>query len=158
MDERIRRVKVRKLRGRDKDGLWGKAKATHTSKAKPGIHSLHLVFSQAGVQPPPGKQGSITRNGYLGRQTPLLWTPAPSLFFLPLYMLSTTSYGMEYPCGQSGSAVPAVPPPTFLCTPSPLAGGVGWEAEKALTLCKQRSAIIKTSLYYQHYFQHKSKT
>ena len=37
--ERIGRVKVRKLVGWDKDSLIGKAKATHTSKAKPGIHS-----------------------------------------------------------------------------------------------------------------------
>ncbi|GAB0184698.1 zinc finger protein 804B [Grus japonensis] len=41
-----------------------------------------------------------------------------------LYMLGMTSYGMEYPCGQLGSAVPAVSPPNSLCTPSPLAGGV----------------------------------
>ena len=33
--------------------------------------------------------------------------------------------GMEYPFGQLGSAVPAVSPPNFLCTPSLLAGGVG---------------------------------
>ncbi|GAB0180862.1 hypothetical protein GRJ2_000551500 [Grus japonensis] len=35
-----------------------------------------------------------------------------------LYMLSMTSYGMEYPFGQLGSAVPAVSPPNFMCTPS----------------------------------------
>ena len=40
MGERIGRVKVRKLVGWDKDSLKrGKAKAVHTSKAKPGIHS-----------------------------------------------------------------------------------------------------------------------
>ncbi|KAK4821599.1 LOW QUALITY PROTEIN: hypothetical protein QYF61_025176 [Mycteria americana] len=38
-----------------------------------------------------------------------------------LYMLSMTSYGMEYPFGQLGSAVPAVSPPSFLCSPSLLA-------------------------------------
>ncbi|KAK4831143.1 hypothetical protein QYF61_015446 [Mycteria americana] len=38
-----------------------------------------------------------------------------------LYMLSMTPYGMEYPFAQLGSAVPAVSPPSFLCTPSLLA-------------------------------------
>ncbi|KAK4816685.1 hypothetical protein QYF61_019921 [Mycteria americana] len=38
-----------------------------------------------------------------------------------LYMLSLTPYGMEYPFGQLGSAVPAVSPPNSLCTPSLLA-------------------------------------
>ena len=41
------------------------------------------------------------------------------------------------------SAVPAVSHPNFLCTPSLLAGGVVWEAEKALTLCKQCSGKTK---------------
>lgn len=34
---------------------------------------------------------------------------------------------------------------------------VGWEAEKALVLCKNCSAIVKTSLGFQYGFQHKSK-
>jgi len=38
-------------------------------------------------------------------------------------MLSMTSYGMEYPLGQLESAVPAMSPPNFLCTPSLLTGG-----------------------------------
>ncbi|KAK4814666.1 hypothetical protein QYF61_024802 [Mycteria americana] len=42
-----------------------------------------------------------------------------------LSMLSMTSHGVGYPFGQLGSAVPAVSPPSFLCTPSLLAGGVG---------------------------------
>jgi len=46
-------------------------------------------------------------------------------------------YGMEYPFGQLGSAVPAVSPPNFLCTPSLLIGGVVREAEKALTAEQQ---------------------
>ena len=50
------------------------------------------------------------------------------------------------------------PPPNFLCTPSPLAGGAVWEAEKALALCKRFSAVTKTSLCYQHYSHPKSKT
>ena len=47
-------------------------------------------------------------------------------------MLNTTSYGMEFPFGQLGSAVPAVSPPNFPCTISVLAGGAVWEARKTL--------------------------
>jgi len=52
---------------------------------------------------------------------------SPILLLLPhaSYMLSMASYGTEDPFGQLGSAVPAVSPPNSLCTPSPLAGGVG---------------------------------
>jgi len=50
--------------------------------------------------------------------------PPPSQ--LPLvYMLSMMSYGMEYPFGQLGSAALPVSPPTPLCAPSLLTGGVG---------------------------------
>ena len=43
----------------------------------------------------------------------------------PVYILGMTSYGMEYPFGQFGSAVLAVSPPRFLCPPAyPLVGGV----------------------------------
>jgi len=84
--------------------------------------------------------------------------PPPSFFFSPLCMLSMTSYGMESPFGQWGSAVLAVSPPIFFCTPSLLAGGVLGRADKTLTLCKDCSAVTKTSLCYQHCFQHKSKT
>ncbi|KAK4819036.1 hypothetical protein QYF61_024401 [Mycteria americana] len=41
-----------------------------------------------------------------------------------LYMLSMTPYGVGYPFGQLGSAVPAVSPPNFSCTPSLFAGFV----------------------------------
>lgn len=34
-------------------------------------------------------------------------------------------YGMEYPCVQLGSAVPAVSPPSFWHRPSLIAGGSG---------------------------------
>ena len=40
----------------------------------------------------------------------------------PVYTLSMTSYGMEYPFGQFGSAVLAVSLPNFLCPSSLLAG------------------------------------
>lgn len=55
------------------------------------------------------------------------------------------------------STVLAVPTPKFLCTPSLLAGRMGWEAGKALRLCKHSLAITKTSLCYQHCFQQNPK-
>jgi len=39
MGERIRKVKVRKLVGWDKESLIGKVKTVHANKAKQGIHS-----------------------------------------------------------------------------------------------------------------------
>ena len=84
--------------------------------------------------------------------------PPASFFFPQLYMLNMMSYGLEYPLGQLGSAVPAVSPPNSLCPPSLLTGGVGEEAEKPLALCEHCSEIAKTSLCYQHCFQHRSKT
>jgi len=61
--------------------------------------------------------------------------------FLLLYMLSMASYGMGYPFGQLGSAVPAVSALNFLCSPRLLTSRVVWEAEKAFTLCKHCSAV-----------------
>ena len=58
------------------------------------------------------------------KQIPSLQMSPPSFFFPQLYMLSMMSYGMEYPFGQLGSAVPAASPPNFLGTPSLLAAGV----------------------------------
>ena len=57
---------------------------------------------------------------------------APPSQLLPVYILGMTSYGMEYPFGQFGSAVLAVSPPNFLCPSSLLTGWAG-EAEKSLT-------------------------
>ncbi|KAK4831533.1 hypothetical protein QYF61_018135 [Mycteria americana] len=58
-----------------------------------------------------------------------------------------TPYGIGYPFGQLGSAVPSVSPPSLLPTLSLLAAGAEWEAEKALTLCKHCSAIEQNELY-----------
>lgn len=65
-------------------------------------------------------------------------------------MLSTISYGVEYSLTHLGSAVVAMSPPNFLCTPRLLIGGV--RSREALTLCKHCSGVTKTSLIYQHVF------
>jgi len=43
-----------------------------------------------------------------------------------------TSYRMEYPIRQLGSAVPAMSTLSFLCTPSLLTGGVVVRSRKGL--------------------------
>ena len=43
---------------------------------------------------------------------------APPSQLPPVYILGMTSYSMEHPFGQFGSAVLAASPPSFLCTPS----------------------------------------
>jgi len=63
--------------GRDKSSLTGTAKVTHTSEARQGIHLL-LPTGRPGVQPFPGKQGSITHNGDLGGQKPNVSPLSPS--------------------------------------------------------------------------------
>ena len=48
---------------------------------------------------------------------------APSPTCPQLYIPRMTSHGMGHPIGQLRSAVPAASPPSFPCSPSPLAGG-----------------------------------
>lgn len=63
--------------------------------------------------------------------------------------------GPPYIFGLLGPTVLPVSPHNSLCTPSFLTGGMGWEAEKSLMLCKPYSEVMKTSLSYQHCFPHK---
>jgi len=85
-------------------------------------NSFTTSQGQADVQPSPGKQGSVTHTGYLGRQTSSDRMSPPS--FPQLFLLRMMLHDMGCPFGQLGSAVPAVSQPSFLCTPSPLADGV----------------------------------
>lgn len=127
------------------------------SKAKQGIHSAfptgRKMFSYLH-----GKHGSIKHKGDLRRQMPSLWTSSPFLLLTQLYMQNMTPHSVGHPCGRLGPAVLALSPHSSLCTPSPLGGGVGWEAEKDLSLCKCFSAVMKTPLCYQYSLGHKPKT
>jgi len=51
-------------------------------------------------------------------------------------LLSMMSYGTGHRFGQLQSAVPTLPPSSFLPTPSQLTTGAEWEKEKVLMLCK----------------------
>lgn len=69
-------------------------------------------------------------------------TPVQVLLF------STTSYSMEYPFGQLGSPVLAMPTPNILHAPSLL-------TEKVLILCKY---IYSPNTDVEHYLGHKPKS
>jgi len=112
-------------------------------------NSLTASRGQAGVPPSPGTQGSVTCSGYLGRQMPAVNVP-PSFCFRWLYVLGLMPRGTEYPLGQLGSAVPAVSPPSFCCSPSLLAAGVVWEAEEALTVQQQQKHHRVITLNLKH--------
>ena len=148
----MRRVKVRKLMGWDKDSWIGKAQATCTSKAEQGFHSLLPISRQMFSHPQESRAPPLIavtlEDKHRHSKCPPLPSSSPSIL-----LLSIMSHGMEYPFGHLASAVPVVSPPSFLCTPSLLAGGVGWEGEKALTLCKHCAEVTVASLYYQHCFQ-----
>ena len=48
--------------------------------------------------------------------------PPPPQPATPYELFSIMPNGVEHPFGQFGSAVPALSPPSFSCTPGPLAG------------------------------------
>lgn len=149
MGERIGRVGLR-------ESLTSKAKAGCTNKAEQLLPTSGQVFSHL--------QGSWrwTSLYCLRRQNTITLNIHPSSFFLQLLLSCCDAnmiwYGMEYPFGHFGSALPAGSPPSCLYAPSLLTDGVVWEAGKVSTLCKHCSEIAKISLNYQHWFQHKSKT
>lgn len=108
-------------------------------------------FLWAGVQPSPGKQGSI--------QVTVTWkdkhlNSEPSLPFL-----LTPNLIAEHDAIRAGTSLviwgqlSCLCPLPAACTPAPL----WWEGANAITLCKRCPAITKTSLCYLHCFQHQSK-
>ena len=119
-------------------------------------NSFTTSRGQAGAQPSPGRQGSITRNGALGRQTPSLQASPTSFFFSQLYILGMMPYGPEYPFGQTESTLLAVSPPNFLCPSSPLAGRAR-ETQKSLTWRKHHLVTTKTISVLSTLFSHQTQ-
>ena len=80
-------------------------------------NSFTTSRQQAGAQPSPGKQGSITCNGYLGRQTPSLRTSPPSFLFPPtLYTeYDAVRYGLYL--RSAGVSCPGCAPLPASCAP-----------------------------------------
>ena len=149
MGETIGRVKVRKLVGRDKDSLIGKAKGTRTSKAKQGIYSplptgrpmlSHLQESRA----PPRVTVTWEDRHHHSRRPPL---PSSSPSFICCehdavrHGVSLWSVGVGCP-----GCVPSQPP----VHPQPARWWGGVRDRKGLDLGELCSAITKTSLCYEH--------
>lgn len=118
------RVKARKCGLRQRQ-FNGQSKS-HACKKRKMRNSFTTCEGQAGIQPFPGKLGSITWSGDLGRQTPSLCMFPHSFLFPQLYMLTMVPNGTENPFGQLNSAVPSVSPPKFLCTSNSCDDRVGW--------------------------------
>lgn len=111
----------------------------HASKANQGVDSLlslgRQVFSTSREA---GLHQLQWRLGKINRITPNV----PAFSKLPqVYMLYRMLYGVECPFGQLGSAVLTETPPTCLCIPGILSGGLGWE--KRPCLYKHCSAVTK---------------
>ena len=145
----IRRVKLRKLVGWDRDSLIGKAKAICTSKAKEGINSLlpitiRQVFIHFRESWAPSCIKVTWEDKSHNSERPPLPSSSPSFV-----RWAWCHMAWNIPLVIWGQLSWAVSPPSFLCTPSPLTGEAVREAEKALALCKHSSAITKTSLCYQ---------
>lgn len=123
----MRKCELRKRRFNRKSKSW-------KHKQRKPRNSFTTSYGQAGVQPPPDKQGSVICNSYFRRQLTKLPVLPSSFFFSELYLLTKMPCAMECPWGQLGSAVLPVFPPSSLCTPRSLTGEVGWE-DKSLMLC-----------------------
>ena len=128
----------------------------HASKAKQGIHSLLPIGRQAFSRLQESRAPSCITvtwedKHHHSKRPPFLLLP--SAFYAEHdvigYGISLWSVGLSCPS--------CVPSQLFLHAQS-THWWVGVTAEKALTLCKHCSAIMKTSLNYQHCFRHKSKT
>jgi len=130
---------MRKFVVSDKDSLIGEAKAAYVNKARnPFTASIvRQVVSHLQESRTPSHVKVTWEEKHYRSERP------PFFCFLPFYIL--------------GSPVPAVSPPSPLCTPSLLTGRVSREAEKALMLCEHCSAVTKIFLSYQRCFQHKPK-
>lgn len=128
-EEKIRKVIVRKL-GWDKDSLIGKLVQSRTRNL------FTSSQRQAGIQPSSGKEITIRQNGHLGRQKTKLQTCAPSFFFPQISMLIKCCMMWNIPVTIWSQLSWLCPIPTSCAPLGVLSGGVGWEAEKALMLCK----------------------
>lgn len=111
--------------------------------SKQGISS---PLGQAGVQPSLGK-GSITHVGDMGRQNlSLQMPPCPSFLLPPAFYTEHDGSGIFL--GSVGVSWPGCVGPSFMYTPNLPADGVGWEAEKILSVCNHCSAVKKISQNY----------
>lgn len=147
------RGKERRFTDWDRDSLIGEAKTAGTSKAKKEFIHYFPSARQVLSHFPVSRASACLRvtqedKCHKHKRHPLFST------FPELLLLNMVSDGMEYPSGQSGSAILTVSP-GCICW-----GRRGAEEEKetAFMLRRYCSAIAKTLVSYQHCFSHKSKT
>lgn len=143
MGLKIRKVKLQKFVVGDKDSL--------------------ISFVRKGNKPPEREKGNKCRGKKWYKRKQLLSTKPVSEEEQPL----PTPTSIQFYCWAWCSMVCnnhlvswsqlSHPCPPSLFTPSILSGTVGG-AGRALALCKPCPARAKTSLHYQHSFQHKPQT
>ena len=143
--DRTGRVELRKLVEWDKNGLIGKAKAAHASKAKQRIHSLlpisrqvfrHLQQSRAPAH------GTVTwEDRHQHSENPFL-PPA-------LHCWAWRHVAWDIPLVNWGQLSQPCPLPTSWAPPA--CSLVGWCERQRMcwTLYKHCSAVTKTDLQYQ---------
>lgn len=151
MGWRIRKVKVRKFMGWDKDSLTGKAKAAHTSKA--GIDSPLPMVRQVFSHPQESRAPPHVMVTWEDKLQHFVHLSFSSFSSLQLCMLSMMPYVMGYTSASWGQLSHSSH--NILCSPSPLSGGVG--GRKGPDSVSALLSNNKTSLWYQHTFGHKPK-
>lgn len=112
--------------GWNKDSSTGKARAMCARKQNKEFIPQSLWVGRCSALP----MKTIKCERGLGWQTPSLKMFHSYFFFSQICISTMTSYGLEYPLGQPGSAVTL---PNSLCTPRILL--VGWGEEKRSWLC-----------------------
>lgn len=111
---------------------------------------------QTGIQPFPGKRTSMACNSDLERQRSYS-QHLPLLLHLPVVFTNHDAmwYGITLQCFEVSCPV-CVPP--HLLVSHHLLCWWGNMRNKKLTLCKNCSAVAKTSLFYQYCFHYKSRS
>ena len=113
-------------------------------------NSFTTSHRQAGVQPSPGKQGSIMGNGYLGRQMPSLQMSPPFLLLPPALYAEHDVIWYGISLWSVGVSSPSCVPSQLLVHPQPTHwwGGVrsrkGLDSVQALLSNKENIPVLST--------------
>lgn len=128
------------------------------AQAKPSQEFIHHCPSAGRCSATSREAGIVTWNGFLGGQTPSLWTSPLAPPLPQLLLLGMTSHGVGHPFGQCGSAVLALCPPSSWGTPSLPTGRAAQGGGEVSALCRHCSAATEKWVSYHHCFHQKSNT